>query len=251
MPTLTLYESDTHKNILLEDFTSGEMVPANQHLIIHEGKGALLDPGGHKVQSHVYSDISKFITPDALEILFFSHQDPDIVASANFWFMMTNATGYIPAVWLRFVAHFGIDTKLIGRMISIPDEGMRAELNGSELIFIPAHFIHSSGNIQVYDPVSKILYSGDLGAAIGNDYQVVEDFDEHLKLMEGFHARYMPVGRALKGWVSMIRELDIEIIAPQHGAMFIGKEMVNKFIDWIETIDCGIDIMEDIYKIPS
>jgi len=31
---------------------------------------------------------------------------------------------------------------------------------------IPAHFMHSEGNFQFYDPVSKILFSGDMGASI-------------------------------------------------------------------------------------
>lgn len=251
MTALTLYESDIHKNILLEDHTSGEMVPANQHLIIHNGRGMLLDPGGHKVHSGVYSEISTYLSPNNLDILFFSHQDPDIVAAANFWFMMTDATGYIPEIWFRFVAHFGIDTKAMGRMEKIPDKGMRINLNGSELVFIPAHFIHSSGNMQVYDPVSKILYSGDLGAGVDNEYRVVEDFNAHIPSIEGFHQRYIPANKALKLWATMVRTLDIETIAPQHGAMFQGKDVVNQFIDWVEDCVCGVDLMEDMYKIPS
>ncbi|NMC01324.1 MAG: MBL fold metallo-hydrolase, partial [Chloroflexi bacterium] len=43
MPTQTLFENAEHKNILLEDFTSGEMVQANQHIIVHNGRGMLLD----------------------------------------------------------------------------------------------------------------------------------------------------------------------------------------------------------------
>ncbi len=251
MSTLTLYDSGTHKNILLGDHTSGEMVPANQHLIIHNGKGMLLDPGGHKVQSAVYSGISSFIPPNDLEILFFSHQDPDVVAAANFWFLMTDAKGFVPEIWFRFVAHFGIDGKLMERMEKIPDRGMRTQLNGSELIFIPAHFIHSSGNAHVYDPVSKIFYSGDLGAAADTDYQTVEDFEAHIPAIEGFHRRYMPNSKALKLWARMVRQLDIEIIAPQHGAMYMGKEVVNQFIDWVDNFSCGVDVMEDIYQVPA
>ncbi|MFN3787489.1 MAG: MBL fold metallo-hydrolase, partial [Sulfurihydrogenibium azorense] len=39
--------------------------------------------------------------------------------------------------------------------------------------------------------------------------------------------------------------------APQHGAIFKGKDMVNKFINWVETLETGIDIMDDVYKIPT
>jgi flavorubredoxin len=49
----------------------------------------------------------------------------------------------------------------------------------------------------------------------------------------------------------MVRQLDIETIAPQHGAIFKGKEMVNKFIDWVSSLEAGLDIMDDVYKIPT
>lgn len=58
MPTQVLFENQDHKNILLEDFTSGQMVQANQHLIIHEKEAMLLDPGGHKVYSASVDEIS-------------------------------------------------------------------------------------------------------------------------------------------------------------------------------------------------
>ena len=48
---------------------------------------------------------------------------------------------------------------------AIPDEGRIIELGGAKLYYLPAHFLHSEGNFQLYDPTSKILYSGDLGAS--------------------------------------------------------------------------------------
>jgi len=40
-------------------------------------------------------------------------------------------------------------------------------------------------------------------------------------------------------------------LVPQHGQRFVGKEMVRRFIDWIETLPCGIDLMtQDAYRIP-
>jgi Uncharacterized flavoproteins len=111
--------------------------------------------------------------------------------------------------------------------------------------------MHSPGNFQVYDPVSKILYSGDLGASLGQNYQFVNNFEEHIKYMEGFHRRYIPSGKALRLWARMVRQLDIETIAPQHGAIFKGKEMVSRFIEWVSSLETGLDIMDDVYKIPT
>ncbi|HID65774.1 MAG TPA: FprA family A-type flavoprotein, partial [Aquificaceae bacterium] len=137
------------------------------------------------------------------------------------------------------------------RVKPIEDKGTRIDLNGCELVILPAHLLHSPGNFQIYDPCSKILFSGDLGASLYQPYTVVENFEEHIKYMEGFHKRYMASNKVMKLWANMIRQLDIEIIAPQHGAIFKGKDMVNKFIEWCENLECGVDLInENIYSIP-
>ncbi len=245
-----LFENENHKCVFFEDFTEGEMISANQHLIIHNGKGMLLDPGGHKVYAKLFSALPDHLPPASLEYLFLSHQDPDIVASVNGWLMITDADAYMSAIWRRFVAHFGVDGSVMDRMKEIPDGGMKLDLQGCELQLIPAHFLHSAGNFHVYDPISKVLYTGDLGAAIVN-YRFVEDFDAHAAEMIGFHNRYMASKTACQLWAKMVRELDIEIIAPQHGAMFKGKEMCTRFIDWVEVLEPGADAMKDSYKLPA
>ena len=250
MPTQFLYRDNHHQNILLEDFTSGIMVQANQHVIIHDGHAMLLDPGGHKVYSGALAELSAHIGTDDLKYIFFSHQDPDIVAAANGWMMITNATALLSNLWLRFIMHFGVDDMAADRIEGIPDRGRRIQLNGCELLIIPAHFMHSPGNFQVYDPVSKILYSGDLGASLGQTYTVVQNFTDHTQYMEGFHKRYIASNHTLRLWAQMVRQLDIETIAPQHGAMMVGKETVSQFIDWVETLPCGVDILDHVYQLP-
>ena len=252
MADKVLFDNGTHRNILLEDSGSaGSAVQANQHLIVHNGEAMLLDPGGHKVYSQVLSKTFAALGRGRLRYLFLSHQDPDIVAAVNGWLMTTDATAYISSLWLRFVPHFGLDHLLEDRLLGIPDEGMTFEMGGAPLYALPAHFLHSVGNMQIYDPVAKILYTGDLGAALGMDYFEVTDFDAHLQYMEGFHRRYMTGNRAMSLWADMVRNLDIEIIAPQHGALFRGKPMVKKFIDWAASLQCGIDVMAHLYKAPE
>ena len=247
-----LFQSDQHKVFLFEELTPASAVQANQFIIIHKQEAMLLDPGGHKVQSELFSDISVLIPPQQVKYVFLSHQDPDIVASINYWLMTTEATALISKLWIRFLPHFGLDSKMEGRVVPIEDTGTRITLaDECELFIIPAHFMHSPGNFQVYDPVSKILFSGDLGASLGQDYVFVEDFDAHVKFMELFHKRYMASGKVMKFWAKMVRRLDIEVIAPQHGAVFKGKEMVDRFISWVENLECGVDLLsERDYTLP-
>jgi flavorubredoxin len=251
MASIVLFENATHKNVLLEESAAGDVaVQSNQHLIIHDKGGIILDPGGHKIYAKVLSDTMAQLGGGKLELIFLSHQDPDIVAAINGWLMTTDAMAYASNLWLRFIPHFGLDRLVIDRLKGVPDEGMLLDLRGLKLVVLPAHFLHSPGNFQIYDPVSKILYSGDLGASVGHGYAEVTNFEEHLKFMEGFHRRYMTSGRSIRAWANMVRQLDIETIAPQHGGYFKGREMVERFISWLETLEVGVDLLDDVYKVP-
>ena len=169
--------------------------------------------------------------------------------------MTTDADAYASELWVRFIPHFGIDRLVQGRLHGIPDEGGVLDLGGCPLVVLPAHFLHSCGNLHLYDPVARILYSGDLGASMGETEREVADrdaFAAHVPHMEGFHRRYMASNQALRAWARMVRELDVETIAPQHGAMLRGREVVEAFLGWCEGLACGIDLLlADGYRVPA
>jgi len=248
---IVLFDNGNHKVVLLEDHGSGAAVQANQFVIVHGDQGMILDPGGHKIYNKVFSDTHHTLGGAKLRYIFLSHQDPDIVAATNGWLMTTDAEAYASELWMRFIPHFGLDHLVTERLRPIADGGMVMDLAGCGLLVLPAHFLHSCGNFHLYDPVSKILFTGDLGASVGIDYREVSDFAAHMPAMEGFHRRYMASNAALKLWANMVRQLDIEIIAPQHGALFRGPEMVKRLIDWLDGLECGIDRMAGVYTIPS
>ena len=251
MSALVLFETDDHLNLLTEDASpEGIAVQANHHVIVHGGEAMVLDPGGHKTFNRVFAEISGLPQVQEIRYLFMSHQDPDIAAAANGWLMITDADALLPSVWTHFVAHFGVDKYLEERLKPIPDQGQWITLGGAKLALLPAHFLHSTGNFHVYDPMSKVLYTGDLGASIGVDYREVTDFDAHIPAMEGFHKRYMASNKALRAWAKMARTLEIDIIAPQHGALFRGRDFVERFISWAEELSCGLDIMMDDVVVP-
>ena len=254
MTARTLYEANGHRFILLEGFGHGEMVPTNQ-VLIHDGdEGILLDPGGHKVHYDLMDTIAGLMPINQLKYLFFSHQDPDIVAAVNAWLMLSDADAYISELWLRFVPHFGVDELMVSRLKGIPDAGMRLPLGNGELVFVPAHFLHSCGNFQVYDPQSKILFSGDMGAnLVASDdlYRPYKKLKDAIPHMEAFHRRYMNSRKVCRYWANMVRELDVEWLVPQHGRPFKGRKVVREFLDWISDLDCGIDLMTQAdYQIP-
>lgn len=93
-----------------------------------------------------------------------------------------------------------------------------------------------------------------LGASMGvsrNPEYEVESLAAHIPRMEGFHRRYMVSNKVLRLWAAMVRQLDIRMIAPQHGAPMVGAGL-GEFIDWVEQLACGIHLFGAAnYRVPG
>lgn len=101
-----LYEDNQHKFIWLgseSQYRKGA-VQTMQYLIIDNGRGVLLDPGGVHLFSRVVTAVSRFISVDKIDTIFFSHQDPDVSSGIALWLGITNAKVYISELWVRFFA---------------------------------------------------------------------------------------------------------------------------------------------------
>ena len=249
LPAHVLYEDENHKFVWLGADAENEenVIQTNQYLIVNRGKGVLIDPGGVHLFSRVISAVSKFISLDDIETVFFSHQDPDVSSGIALWMGVTPAKIYISELWTRFIPHFGIvDWK---RLVTIEETGYSHDLSGSSLLFIPSHFLHSAGCYSLYDTASKILFSGDIGTAVFEDrqYLFADDFESHLKLIDSFHRRYMCSSMVLKKWISIVSKNEIDMIAPQHGAVYRG-DSVPKLFEYLGSLKCGIDNIDELYK---
>lgn len=216
------------------------VIDTNEYIIISGGNAMIMDPGGTGIFPDVVSAITQHVSIDSIKVIFGSHQDPDILSSLALWLeICPQAKVYVPWTWSDFITHFGC-TK--DQMVTIPDEGMTINLSPKcRLELVPAHYLHSSGNIHVYDPLTKIYFSGDVGAALlPPDYNsmFVEDFDKHVRYMEGFHRRWMPSDRARDVWVERVRKKEIAMMCPQHGAIFRDGQ-VKQFLDWFGALPLG------------
>lgn len=173
--------------------------------------------------------------------IFASHQGPDIISSLGLWDQaLPHAKLHAPALWEGFLRHFGCEYI---EYVGIPDNGGTIQLDNVDLQIIPAHYLHSSANFHVYDPKAKILMSGDVGAGLEEPGGpiFVDNFDVHIENMRFFHQRWMPSNQARRDWISRVRELDIDIMAPQHGRIFRGDD-VKRFLDWFEALQVGIAV---------
>lgn len=255
---IVLFDNGTHKCLQFDQLVQGEGIQSNQFLIIDSDQEMLLDPGGNLTYTPLSLELAKHIDIKELTYVFASHQDPDIIAALDKWLLYTNAKVLCSRLWQRFLPHimanYTVNVKNINlaeRIVGLPDKGQVIPLGVNQVTILPAHFMHSVGNFQVYDPVSKILFSGDLGSSIVDNAQPVQSFSDHISKMEGFHRRYMCSNKVLRLWANMARQMDIEMIVPQHGSPFVGKEMVSQFLSWVENLYCGIDLLsEENYQVP-
>lgn len=242
MHAKTIYD-DGHKWIMFarDPDKPEQIIDTNQFMIVSDNEAILLDPGGIELFAPMLAASLKYVPIENIRHLFASHQDPDIISSLGLWDqVLTNATLHCPWLWEGFVRHFGMSRI---QYQAIRDEGGSIKLGSVELQFIPAHYLHSSGNFGVYDPKAKILFSGDVGAALeAPDAPLeVDNFEQHIDKMRGFHQRWMPSNKAKMAWVARVRDLDVELMVPQHGRIFRG-ENVKKFLDWFEKLEVGIAV---------
>ncbi|WP_434359453.1 MBL fold metallo-hydrolase [Parasalinivibrio latis] len=243
MKTHHLYKGSRHDWYMFgrDPEKAESIIDTNQYMIVTPNHAFLLDPGGIEIFSAMLANVVKKVPINKITHLFASHQDPDIISSLGLWdISLEKAQLHAPWLWEGFIRHFGMNRISYS---PIPDEGGSLTLDDLTFEFIPAHYLHSSGNFHLYDPQAKLLMSGDIGAALEphNAPLEIEDFDAHCDKMAYFHQRWMPSNEAKNDWVKRVRELDIDVICPQHGRLISGDN-IPRFLDWLENLDVGIAI---------
>ena len=223
----------------------GAVADTNQ-VVVTAGRSALLmDPGGIEIFPAVMGALVHEVDMETVQHLFLSHQDPDVGSALALWRQVTppGTLVHVAGMWAPYVSHFDAEAKFA----PIPDEGGELNLGGRvTLRFLPAHYLHSSAAFCVYDPVARVLFSGDIGAAFlpeGAARDIwVSNFADHVQYMAPFHRRVMGSPAARDAWVDMVSHLAVDTIIPQHGLALHGDD-VRRFLDWLSSlpIASGLD----------
>jgi len=245
-----LYDDGLHKCVMFsfdDEEQEDSFLSVNQFLIVQNESAVLIDPGSEAIFDELYDAVSRYVSPKNIKFIFLSHQDPDVSASITQWALTTKAKFVMSSLWIRFMSHYGFTE--LSRIMALPDRGAKIKFGQEFLEFVPAHLLHSPGNFSLYDSKSKVLFSGDIGAAIVKSKESgkkVSNFKEHIEYLEGFHKRYMASYKLCRAWVKRVTQLDVKIIAPQHGFIFENED-VNAFLNWFESLACGSDLLEELY----
>lgn len=241
---IPLYQSADHQVYWVGTLTAGEEIECNSYLIVDRGEGYLLEPGGFDRFQPTLDKITAVFSAPSITHLFFSHQDPDVCASLAAWLEFNpQLTVVCPSLWKRFMPHYMAYNATYKTM---KDDGLTLPLkSGGTLTCLSAPYLHSPGNMVVFDSVSGFLFTGDIGAAVyedGTPRLVIDDWSSHIQAMQGFHQRYMGSNRAVAAFLRSVAGLPIKAIVPQHGVIYRGDE-VHKFFQWLGALPCGVDYL--------
>lgn len=237
----TIFSRGDHKWMVVsrDPERPGYLIDTNEYIVAKGEEALLMDPGGAEIFPAVFSAICDGMDPAMIRKLFASHQDPDIISSLALWLEFRgDLRCYTSWLWSGFIPHFGGDADTF---ISIPDAGMDIGIGDLVLRAVPAHYLHSAGNLHLYDPVAGILFTGDVGAALLPEEEkgiFVSDFDRHIRHADGFHRRWMGSRAAKRDWCERVSQLKIDMLCPQHGSIYQGED-VTRFINWFDEIEVG------------
>jgi serine/threonine-protein kinase len=216
-----------------------------------EGQGPfhlLVDPGSSSDFPIVSAKITTLIGGmNKLSSLFINHQDPDVGSSAA-----VITARYAPqasiicseATW-RLIIHFNLpperylDTARFPRGFDVP--------TGHVMLPVPSPFCHFRGAVMLYDPETRVLFTGDLfGGLTPLEARGLWADESDWAGLRAFHQTYMPTNRVLLRAVESIRKLDppVEIIAPQHGRLLRGP-ILARFMDRLTRLPVGLDILDE------
>jgi len=214
------------------------LIDTNEYAMVTPDEVMLTDPGGLEIFPAVFAAVAGELDANRIAHIFASHQDPDVISSLALWLHFNpQIKCHLSWLWQSFIPHFGGEQDTFR---PIPDEGRLVTVGGADLRAVPAHYLHSSGNFHLYDEEARLLFSGDVGAALlpPTSGLFVTDFDTHIRHAEGFHRRWMGSNDAKRDWCDRVAAMQIDFLCPQHGAIYRGAD-VARFIEWFASLDVG------------
>ena len=213
----------------------------------------LLDPGSSSDFGVVQAKCSRLLGDmSKLSAIFINHQDPDVSSSAGVLLGRYTPKAHVLCTedtW-RLVQHYNIPKK---RFVPLERYPNGFELPTGDLLRpVPSPFCHFVGAMMLFDPQTKVLFTGDLfGGLTSRDAEGLYADESDWIGMRAFHQIYMPTNAALRHAIANIRALgEVAMIAPQHGRVIRG-ELISEFMTRLEQLPVGLDIMADRQATPD
>jgi flavorubredoxin len=210
----------------------------NPYVMIDGDEAVVFDPGSVPHYPIVIQKLAKLVEFKKIKYFIVTHQDPDLCgAIPKFEELIYGNDGKAQIVAHTrasvLIAHYGVKSPFYN--VDLNDWSLTLA-SGRELRFVFAPYLHFPGAYMTYDTKSKILFSGDLFGAFSFDWNLYAN-EYYMEAMKAFHENYMPSNAILRTAMARLDNLDIRMIAPQHGSI-IDKD-IRMYIDSLRELDCG------------
>ncbi|KAA0258009.1 diguanylate cyclase [Deferribacter autotrophicus] len=211
------------------------------YLIKNGKESILIDPGSNLTFKDTLYKIEQIIPFSHIKYFICHHQDPDITAALEtIKHILNRDDAQIISHWraIELIKHYNLNIPFI----CVERNNWELNANGRKLKFIFTPYLHFPGAFCTYDVKSKILFSSDLFGGFTDEWKIFAEDESYYDSIAAFHAHYMPSKEILIHSLKKIEELDIEMIAPQHGSI-IKKHLIQPIIKRLKNLDCGIFLL--------
>ncbi|RAL22338.1 hypothetical protein DL240_10845 [Lujinxingia litoralis] len=214
----------------------------------------IIDPGSTKDFSVVQAKVGRVIgSVNRLSSIFINHQDPDVGSSVGVLLGRHTPNAHVLCTedtW-RLIQYYNVPRERFVALERFP-RGIKLP-TGDVVRPVPSPFCHFVGAMMLYDPTTRVLFTGDLfGSLTDKNAEGLYVDESDWAGMRAFHQIYMPTQGAVRYALKKIRELSpaVEIIAPQHGRVLRGP-WVQKYMDRLWNLPVGLDILDDRHSTPE
>lgn len=217
----------------------------NAYLIVDGDVRVLVDPGSRMHHfDQVRARVAQVVPPESITHIVLHHQDPDLCDSLPDWLALApNATLVCTPRTRVLLPYYGFSDDVSWLDVSPNDSTVLELPSGTALAFLTAPFLHFPEAMVTYDEASGFLLSGDIGAAIEQDWRLVaNDVEAHWRSMVPFHVFYMASNRAMRGFLDKVAPFPIRAVLPQHGSV-LPEAMVRPILAKLRELPCGIDLL--------
>ena len=201
----------------------------------------LIDPGSIPHFPIVARKVSSIIKFSQIKYIIIHHQDPDLAANIPVFEKLINRKDLrvITTQRASFLTSY-YNFKAPYRLV----EQGPLKFKGQTFKFIKTPYLHAPGAFATYDQKNKTLFSSDIFGAFSEKWDLCAD-KSYPKKMYKFHHDYMAPGDILKCQMRKFENMDLKLIAPQHGSI-IKKAFIKQNIDALKKIQTGGYLQEKI-----
>ncbi|MGA1845842.1 diguanylate cyclase [Deferribacter abyssi] len=211
------------------------------YLIKNGKESILIDPGSNLTFKETLYKIEQIIPFSHIKYFICHHQDPDITAAlATIQHILNRNDALIISHWraIELIKHYNLNIPFE----CVEKNNWEINCGNRKLKFIFTPYLHFPGAFCTYDVKSKILFSSDLFGGFTDEWRIFAENESYFDSIAAFHSHYMPSKEILIHSLKKIEQLEIEMIAPQHGSI-IKKHLISSIIKKLKNLDCGVFLL--------